>query len=1638
MKKLTLFLFALAGWAVTAGAQNITHSNIIGPDGSQINTQSGNLHLQRIDLSIDNTGISIDWTAAYNSFRDSTNRGLGPGWTTPYSMSYRPDSSGMIVERADGRQDTFQLVAGQYVAPLGVFDQWEEYQSGQFRLQDKFGMRYFFDNAAHRSLTKMEDRNGNQLTLAYNGDQLSSITDGSSRQIFLEWTADNISQIRDPNSSPERSIRYSYDANGRLSTVTNPIGGQRIYQYKDNGLLASVKDENGALVQFQYDLSRRVVAMQSCFRRTDIRYNEVQRRTYVVESGEGKTQRTSFHYDQDGRLIRREGACCGFQNDFNYDADNNISQRTDANGAVETTNFDTQGNGLLLTDALGNDQSLTYDSDFNQLLSFTDKRQQTTRYAYDSKGNPTEIIQALNSTVRMGYDTQGNLTSVTDANNNRTEMTYTANNNLESVRYPIGDFQMGYDGVGNLVRSTDGNQNSVSSTYDALDRLTSVTDDLGNRYTYGYDDNSNLNLERDPNGNETRLTYDAHNRLARVQTANSQSDFTYDAFDNLLSITDANQHTYSFAYDERNLVTEEKDALGRTRQFDYDGNGNVIQQRQADGQIIQYDFDALNRMTSRTYTGNSDNYQYDANGNLIYCANKDISIQYTYDELNRLIEQRVVNWNKSIRYEYDAAGNRIAMTDPDGGRTTYTYDGNNRLTSLTNPQMEMTRFTYDDGGRLTRQIHANGTIINYQYDSGDRLLSIENRRSTGDLISSLTYTYDRFGNRLSSTDQSGARDSYSYDGDNRLTQVRYKSGLQEQYSYDGTSNRSSLSRNGQTQNYSYDAADQLLSDGTASYQFDDNGSLISKTSTEGTTRYEYDGEQRLLRISLPDGERIEYEYDPLGKRISRTDANGTIRYLYDGENVLMEMDENGQVQASYTTGLELDNHISLQRAGNSYYYHKDALGSTTALSGAQQGIAATYDYDAYGQLINSTGSVDNPYTYTGREYEASAGLYYYRTRYYDPANGRFTSRDLFPGVMQMPASMNKYTYAEGNPINHVDPYGTWVFPLLIGAGINFGWQYYKYNGRMECIDLYDVALSGALGGAGLGVGAGLKSFLPLISKSLRSIFATSYNRLPWYKKGIKFFLGNKRYNDIPSLGFWRHREIRRIARETIGKSALINYFGTWAKSASNLVNYKGDVNFDCTPDRGIRDLIPDPVKDFADSIFILIVRAVDPNEIIPPPGYGTRKWVAGNATLPYTILFENDPEFATAPAQKVIIEHYLDDDLNPFSFRLGNFGFGDFYFEVEDDLSYYNDQLDLTDSLGIIIKVVAGIEADQRRAFWIFESIDPDSGLPTTLAADQGFLPINDTISRAGEGFVDFRVRPWSDSPTGDTIEAIASIIFDDNAPISTNLAFNTIDADAPKSSLSDVEISADQKSYTLQFEGSDEGAGLASYAVYSSTNGRPFVRIAEQLDGSPFNFQGQADSTYRFFSQATDHVGNVEELKNSGEPACMQVSIGELVNATDNQANGSASIVVSGQVGQLNFQWSHDANERDSVAQNLAAAEYSVTVTDASGCSVTLFFTVERTTGLGTAADNGLFLHQLFPVPAHHELYVDFTAQGTEVDIQLIDVHGRHIRRYQKGSTAGQRQRIRLAIDELASGSYVLLLSDGQRQVRGQFVKLD
>jgi RHS repeat-associated protein len=164
---------------------------------------------------------------------------------------------------------------------------------------------------------------------------------------------------------------------------------------------------------------------------------------------------------------------------------------------------------------------------------------------------------------------------------------------------------------------------------------------------------------------------------------------------------------------------------------------------------------------------------------------------------------------------------------------------------------------------------------------------------------------------------------------------------------------------------------------------------------------------------------VSFKYDPLGRRIYKSSSSGTSIFAYDGDNLVEETNSSGTAVARYADGLNIDEPLAMLRGAATSYYQADGLGTVTSLSNAAGALAQTYAFDSFGNQTSSSGSLTNSFRYTAREFDSETGLYYYRTRYYDPPPGRFSIED----PIGFGGGRNFYNYALSNPVNFSDPTG---------------------------------------------------------------------------------------------------------------------------------------------------------------------------------------------------------------------------------------------------------------------------------------------------------------------------------------------------------------------------------------------------------------------------------------------------------------------------------------------------------------------------------------------------------------------------------------------------------------------------------------
>jgi RHS repeat-associated protein len=289
--------------------------------------------------------------------------------------------------------------------------------------------------------------------------------------------------------------------------------------------------------------------------------------------------------------------------------------------------------------------------------------------------------------------------------------------------------------------------------------------------------------------------------------------------------------------------------------------------------------------------------------------------------------------------------------------------------------------------------------------------------------SNYAYTLGLAGNRLTVAELSGRAVNYGYDSLYRLTTETVTSDPHNNdgaisYTYDAVGNRKTLNSTLPPEGgmvYAYDADDRLGSD-----QYDADGNTVNSFGIVNA----YDFENHMITHG-----GVTLVYDGDGNRVSETVGGVTTNHLVDTQNLtgyaqVVDELQGGTVARTYAYGLErISEDQVISSTWTASFYGYDGHGSVRQLTNSAGAVTDTYDYDAFGNLINSTGSTPNVYLFAGEQFDPALGLYYNRARYLNTTTGRFWSMDTDEGGDQDPISLHKYLYSEGNPVNNLDPTG---------------------------------------------------------------------------------------------------------------------------------------------------------------------------------------------------------------------------------------------------------------------------------------------------------------------------------------------------------------------------------------------------------------------------------------------------------------------------------------------------------------------------------------------------------------------------------------------------------------------------------------
>jgi len=703
-----------------------------------------------------------------------------------------------------------------------------------------------------------------------------------------------------------------------------------------------------------------------------------------------------------------------------------------SNFSSEEITYDANGNQLIATDWLGNTQTNVYDA-LNRLV---EKR--------DAYNLPQESYF---------YDESSRQIAAEDVYGRRTTYEYDRNNRLVLTTAPDGyTVAQTYDRRGNVISTTDALGNTTHYTYDFLGRLVSVTDAMGQATTFTYDIKGNLLSQTDSAGNTTYLEYNSRDRVIRKVSPGGRTGepgaYTYDP-----------TAVISYTYDALGNTATRTDRNGNTTVFEWDVHGNLV--RQAIG------------TTEISYT-------YDSNGNVLTMTDSIGTTTRVYDEFNRCIEKTVPFIGTSV-YAYDITSGLPAghvadtTTDPKGNVTLREYDRTGRLARVTDTAEDLTthmvQYTYNDNGSVASVLYPDGAREDYTYTAGNLLETLTNTLSDGTVLETYVYTYDLARNLLIKQDAKGTT-TYTYDSLGRVLTVTEPSGKLTEYTYDGSGNRSTQTvtetveggaisivrttytydiRNRLIQLQKHDISnaliDPILLDVT-DYTYDHSGNQLTTTRTTYTDGVAgtpvmvqsntYDVWNQLVRTETENGTVVENAYNGEGRRVIKSVNGAATYYLYEYDKVILEINVFGDVTGRNVYGLNL----LIRTVGvDTFYYMYNGHTDVTALLTPSGTVAASYYYDAFGNILEQTGDVSNSVLFAGYQYDKETGLYYLNARMYDPVTARFMQEDTYAGQQSDPLSLNLYTYCHNSPLLYFDPTGHYT------EYVNETRGYYSYHGQ---------------------------------------------------------------------------------------------------------------------------------------------------------------------------------------------------------------------------------------------------------------------------------------------------------------------------------------------------------------------------------------------------------------------------------------------------------------------------------------------------------------------------------------------------------------------------------------------------------------
>lgn len=992
--------------------------------GHPVDVMSGAVLTDAIDFELPGA-LPLVFERNYCS-RERHGGALGPGWAHCFEAAVFEDEEGVAVQLEDGRR-----VRHPRLAPGGT--DWEavECYSLERRGEDSYSVTY----AGGRTLVfarvpgcdgtcplvQVRDRNGNEITLEYEGGRLASVVDSAGRR--LQFVHDEWGRLRSVGhrrvDGVVELVGFNYD-DGRLAVVRDPAGRAFRYAYR-GGVLIRETNRNGLSFHFEYDWHHpdgkctRTWGDGGILERR-LTYDEHRHVTIVDDSRGGRVHYFGNAAGLVDRMIDAEGG------EWRYEWDPSSLKKiaeVDPLGHREAWEYDGRGNLLAYVDALGHAIRGRY-SALDLPVEIIDGRGQRWAREYDPRGNLVRAIDPLGAAWEYRCDGRGEVVEVRDPLGRAARIVRDAAGQVVALTDREGHTRrFEYDECGRLVRRIGALGGETRIEWDECGRMSSLVRPDRSRIGLEYDAEGNLVRRVDGLGQAWTYTYGGFNKVAsRTDPLGGRVEYGYDSEQNLIGVSNELGDVCTFEYDRCGRAVRAVGFDGRTQIFKYDAAGRKVGVVNGRRQRIMLERDPLGRVVGqRGSDGAWLRFVYDADGAVVEAANESCVLRFVRDACGRVVEE----WADGAVVEsaFDGLGCRIRRRSSGGHEVYYDYDRNGALVGLrgvrrTEAPVDAPDFGVRDCWRIDLVRDAEGNEIarrlpgdvevRWERDVLGRpivqrvLRSASAGREAREL---LRRTYEwRAEDRLAAT-HDGERGTTRYVHDARGALIAAESaGGRAERAFDLAGN---VFRAGDRSDRLYGPGGRLLTAGAASFEYDADGNMTRRGEGDGEWRYLWDSLGQLRAANTE-----EFDYDALGRRIARRGEGGEVRWAWDGDDCVEEVrGERGVAWVLGEDALPLASVVEEAPTGRI----TDLAGETVAVE--EDGAVAVVWLDIFGDV---EGEAIDPWRWPGQYEEDGLGLFYNGFRFYDPELGIYISQD--PAW----ADLRAYGYVL-DPLGWCDPLG---------------------------------------------------------------------------------------------------------------------------------------------------------------------------------------------------------------------------------------------------------------------------------------------------------------------------------------------------------------------------------------------------------------------------------------------------------------------------------------------------------------------------------------------------------------------------------------------------------------------------------------